>query len=134
MMTRFQGFLALALLAFGMPGVCWGAQGKNLPPHPAPQNDVRPGIGQLLQRTTGPVKLVLKDHTKVKGRVAHTSADSITLHTFDGDKIVDRTIRFDQVKKFSYLYPGHPNLQLIAGNVVGSGILTLIILAAVGAL
>jgi hypothetical protein len=61
-------------------------------------------------------------------------SDRLTLQTLEGNEIVERTIRYEQVRKVSYIIPGHPYLKLVAGNVVGSGVLALIILAAVGAL
>lgn len=134
MITRFQGLITLAVLILSTNIVCWGATSKNPPANPAPQGVVRNRVIEQLQNARRPVKLVLRDHTKVTGRVLKTSFDHLTLQTVQGSEIVERTILFDQVKKVSYIVPGHPYLQLIAGNAVGSGVLALIILAAVGAL
>jgi hypothetical protein len=134
MTTRFQRLMALAILILSTNAVCWGATSKNPPAKHVPQDATRNRVLQQLRNANGPMKLVLRDQTKVTGRVVKRSSDRLTLQTVEGDEIVERTIQFDQIKKVTYIVQGHPYLKLIAGNVVGSGILALIILAAVGAL
>lgn len=135
MVTKLKGFTALTILVLSTGIVGRGAKYKDPPSSPAPQDSTRNQIVQQLQNTNYPVRLLLRDHTKVRGRVLKNySFDHFTIQTLKGSQIVERTIRYDQVKKVSYVFAGHPYLKLVAGNVVGSGILALIILAAVGAL
>lgn len=134
MVTRFRRLMTLAILILTASSICWGTTGKNPPANPAPQGTARSRVMQRLLNASGSVKLVLRDHTKLTGRVVKAYSDHLILQTLEGDEIVERTIHFDQVKKVSNTYPRHPIIQVIAGNVVSSGTLALIILAAVGAL
>jgi len=85
------------------------------------------------------LKVVLRNKTKLYGRLGEVSLESFRLQTFDGERIQDRTIAFDEVKKVSVSkHAGGWNdseaVPLVAGTAVGAGLLTVIILAAVGAL
>ena len=133
MITRFQRLAVLAILILSASGICWGKKSKSFTANHTSQDAARNRVEERLQ-TSGAVRLRLRDHTRVEGRVLKTSSDHFTFQTLEDSKIVERTIRFDQVKKVSYIYPRHPILQWIGGNVAGSAILALIILAAVGAL
>lgn len=130
MITRFQHFTALAIIILSANFVCWGATNKNPRATPAPQDAARSRVMEQLQNASGPVKLVLHDHTKLTGRILKNSSDRLTLQTLEGDKIVERTIRFDEVKKVSYIIHGHQSIKMLAGTVVGSGILAFIIFVA----
>jgi TRAP-type mannitol/chloroaromatic compound transport system substrate-binding protein len=134
MFTKFQCFTAMSILFLSASGISWGATNENPPAKSASRDAAHSRVIERLQNSSGPIKLVLRGHTKVAGRVVKMSSDHLTIQTLEGDEIVERTIQFDQIKKVTYIVPGHPYLKLIAGNVVGSGILALIILAAVGAL
>lgn len=134
MISSFERLMRLAVLIFSASTICWGATSKKPPASSVPHDAARNRLLQRLQNANGPVKLVLRDHTKLTGRVVKRSSDRLTFQTVQGSEIVERTIPFDQVKKVSYIVPGHPYIQLTAGNAVGSGIVALIILAAVGAL
>lgn len=135
MVKRFKGLTALTILILSTSIVGWGAKCKNPPSRPAPQETARNQILQQLQNTNYPVRLLLRNHEKVEGRVLKNySINHFTIQTLKGSEIVERTIRYDEVRKVSYVITGHPYCKLIAGNVVSSGILALIILAAVGAL
>lgn len=135
MIARFQVLMAVAILMISANIVYGGAKNANPPSQPAPQNAARNQIAQQLQYASGlAVKLVLLNDTRVTGRVTGTSSDRVAVQILIGDKIVNRTIPFTQIKKVSYRVPGHPYAKLIGGTAVGSGILVVIILAAVGAL
>jgi hypothetical protein len=134
MITRSRHLMALAIVILSTGSICWGAKSKNPPSHPAPQSAARERVIERLQIASGPVRLVLRDHTKVKGRVVKVESDRLTLQTLKGNEIVERTINFEDVKKITYVLQGHPYIQLVVGNAVTSGIIALIILAAVGAL
>jgi hypothetical protein len=134
MITRSQHLMALTILILSASGMAWGAKRKNPPSHPAPKSAARNRVIERLQNASGPVRLVLRDHTVVKGRVVKAGSDHLTLQTLEGNEIVERTINFDDVKKITYVLQGHPYIQLVAGNAVTSAIIALIILAAVGAL
>jgi hypothetical protein len=84
-------------------------------------------------------KVVLRDKTKLEGRLGEVSAESFRLQTFNGEQIQDQTIAFEDVKKVSVsrLPWGRGNREavpLVAGTAVGTVALTVIILVAVGAL
>lgn len=81
MIARSQYLMALTILILSTGSICWGAKSKNPPSHPAPQSAARNRVVQRIQNANGPVRLILRDHTKVKGRVVKAYSNHLTLQT-----------------------------------------------------
>lgn len=139
-MTR-KTLLFLAIVLATMPAYSSGAQKNAVSGQP--QFPKTRGTKITLRVKNIPrgsvVKVVLHDKTELEGRLGEMSAESFKLQTFDGEQIQDQTIAFEDVKKVSVskLPWGRGNREavpLVAGTAVGTAALTVIILAAVGAL
>jgi hypothetical protein len=111
---------------------CQAADKHPFPLRPAPENKAQDTFESKLQRAPKGIglKLTLRDGTKLRGRLESSSSQDFSIRIFDGDNIITRTIQYDQVKKLSFSNNPGAIGSLIAGTILGTALLTVIILAA----
>jgi len=139
-MTRSTMTFLLAILLAG-EGLAQTPQAGPQASTPGPTS-TNSKVSQLklrIQRLPKGSVITVKLHKgqKLKGRLASVSTSGFSLQTLEEDKITEKAIPFDQVVKLSDEWTSSQKKQagwLIAGTAMGSGILAVIILAAIGSL
>lgn len=82
-----------------------------------------------------PVTVKLLNGKKLKGRLVSASADGFSVQTLELTKITEKSIRFDQVDQLKAATAASKKMGdalFISGMAVGTALLALIILAAIG--